>query len=323
MDNPQQEQSSAAAQQHEALELDQLKLLKVWKKEEAKIAAQMGPEVKRMLEPGNRDTPYTINSYEEFLSMEIAHKSLQDSDENSGKYKSYMLGWPSNTADQMARVAELTAAIKDLSSVPAKAGRQHTASKEAVESLATVEVQLLGWKILRATCKAHLGRHHVPVWTRSKSWTCDTFMNFNERFSAVLGVVNGHKRLVKDIIEADVHVVKRLAAHPARMLRYRQKHLVIPSIESESLQIANPGDGTAHDRGIVDNDENGTYNDASSLPASGDEAPTLESRAEVLGAPNEAIASDSSLFPSELETNTAYVNGVDDLDYESFSGSDL
>lgn len=322
-----------------------------WRKEQIIIAAQKRPELYNLLSAENRKKPYTINSVHEFLIMDLAYRSLKDKHEGDRTSESWMGGFPKTNADQVARVAELSAAIMDFSIVPDKLSKRHKASTKAIRALASVEVQLLAWKILAATCNVHLGRYDVSLWTKSRIWRVNDYTSFDLRFSAVLEAVKGSKTLVLEILESGTPVLKRLAAAPAWTKKHRQGNSDGPSNESESPQIANAGDGSVDERGNVDDDWNGAYNDVSNLPAPGGQAPMhgfmppnpdlgqqeLEMSTGYVdndwnGAYNNTsylaassgqapmhglIQPNPNLSQQEPQMNTGYVDGVDDFDYQT------
>lgn len=174
--------------------------------------------IQEMLEPKNKGKPVSIDSFQEYVAMDAAYRSLRDKDGKDNKPS--MDGFPKTTADQVARVEQLCAAILDFSDLLDRPNKKRSVEDlpmsntavAAVNALAPIEVQLLSWKILCATCDAHCGRHNIPTWT--KVWRFKEYATFNLRFQDVIEALSRSKAMVKSILDSDVAFVKRIAAAP-------------------------------------------------------------------------------------------------------------
>lgn len=192
--------------------------------------------VEEMLEPDNRDKPVVFNGLSEYHAMDDAYKSLSNRDEDE-EDAVYMDGFPQTDADRVPLVAELAAAIVDISNITDKDMKRPVAGKKkltagselmtnaavkAIQNLSTLEVQLLAWKILCATCDAHLGLYNIPSWT--KVWKYNSYKSFQDRFKDVRHAVRRCKALLKSILDSDAPFVKRLAAGPREEYKMKQEN---------------------------------------------------------------------------------------------------
>lgn len=187
--------------------------------------------VKGMLQPENRHTPVVINGLNEYKAMDAAYKSMSNRDEQDEEEDVSMDDYPATDADRAALVAQLTAAIMDFSNVVDMPMKRKTAAGnttvpnsavKAIKALSTLEVQLLAWKIMCATCDAHCGLHNVPSWTNV--WKYNSYKSFAARFGDVAHAVARCKALLKSILDTDIPFVKRLAAGPRAEFRMKREN---------------------------------------------------------------------------------------------------
>lgn len=180
----------------------------------------MQSRVLEMMKPENRRKPVVINSLEEFLVMNAANKSLSSSDLNVR-----MDGYPATDPERVALVAQLTAAITDFTDVvekPVDENAGETTAVTTVRNLADYEVQLLAWKILIAVCDAHRGRRNIPSWPTRTVLLRKVYKSFGDRFRDVKEAVARSKGLVRNIMDSDVHYVRRLAEGPRNKLHSKK-----------------------------------------------------------------------------------------------------
>jgi hypothetical protein len=182
--------------------------------------------IRHLLAPRNRGNNVVIGSRREYLAMEAAYKSLSNKSIKD-KGGDYMNGFPATDADWLARVAELTAAIRDFSDTldnpinNATNDKTNTAVR-AVQSLSTIELQLLACKILDNASDAHRGLYNFPSWP--KVWKKDNYTDFNGRFQSVCRALKHSKALVKSVMDAEFNYTMRLAVAPNSELKVKDNN---------------------------------------------------------------------------------------------------
>lgn len=221
----QQQQSQQQQQQEQGLTPEQKEYAKELVKQRYIQKAQQNQRdfehkqslIKDLLAPENRNNHFVIGSRKEYLAMDAAYKSLSNKDESDQDEQVTMDGYPRTDADWVARTTELATAITDCSNILDIQGKTATGDEantavRMVNSLSTIEVQLLAGKILVATCDAHEGRYNVPSWSKSlkKEW----YQSFNDRFRHVCRALASSKALVKSTLDAETPFAMRLGSGP-------------------------------------------------------------------------------------------------------------
>lgn len=201
--------------------------------------------VQSMLMGPNRQARVAFNSRAEFQAMDAAYRSLSNDDEQDEEDEDKakrMTGYPVTDAQYAALVDKLVAAIMDFSDIVDKPMKRKTSSNttmsssavRAIEGLATLEVQLLAWKILLAICDAHLGKNNIPFWTNV--WKYNHYEDFLSRFKEVCHAIRRSKALIKSILDTDIPFVQRLAAGPRAEYKMKRENRHLNDKRSDERQ---------------------------------------------------------------------------------------
>ncbi|KAJ0120620.1 hypothetical protein J7T55_015350 [Diaporthe amygdali] len=239
MDNPRQQQLPQPGQQQlQGMTAQQRHALMINNQQQAHMAAKREADLKDrqdrildMLKPENKHKAVAITSIEQYIAVDTVYRSLRNQDKKGRG--ATMGGFPKTTADQKARIDQLCTAILDFSNLIDRPNKRSAAEDtsiantavEAVKALASIEVQLLAWKILCSTCDAHCGRHNIAMW--NKQWKFREYDNFESRFQDVLVAVTRSKSIVKSILDSDVPFAKRIAAAPKDELKLKRGNQAI------------------------------------------------------------------------------------------------